>query len=95
MKKSEEIQAMTWKELLEDENTTVEIEFNTPALAYGWYESDGSRMVVMVDDLPEIFNQLGWDDLLDGEYDLIIRPYVEELKAFIIDEMTYSESFEE
>lgn len=94
--KSQEITKMDWKTLLEDPATEIEAYYGTPALSYGWLEADGTRMVVLVDDLPDLLNDLTWEDLLcDSEYDAIIKPYVEELKNLIIDEMTYSESFEE
>ncbi len=92
--KSQEIARMDWKTLLEDENTEFEAYYGTPALSYGWQEADGTRMVVLVDDLPDLLNNLTWEDLLcDSKYDAIIKPYVDELKELIIDEMTYHESF--
>ena len=92
--KSQEITRMDWKTLLEDPATEIEAYYGTPALSYGWLEADGTRIVVLVDDLPESLSTVTWEELLyDTKYDGIIRPYVEELKNLIIDEMTYAESF--
>lgn len=91
--RSEEIKSTPWKELLGDQNTTLEPYFDALALSFGWNEEDGTRIVVTVDDVPKEL-AVGWDELLyDTKYDGLMRPYVEELKSLIIDEMEYHESF--